>query len=473
MNRKKPFDRREFLRAAIAGTLGASSMATTMASFAGASNLARSNNKGFSDYRALVCVYLYGGNDSFNMIVPRDASRFADYEASRGSSLALPHESLLPITDAMQGEFGFHGACSGLQTLYQQNRLAVIANTGTLVQPTTRQDYLNQVGLPRHLFSHNSQQDQTMTALPQQPSRTGWSGRLAEILHPVANGNATAPLNISISGDNLLQVGASSTPVIVGSRGTPTFDICQLDDGSSRCADALSGLLDQALVATHSLRRGHARIYNRSHQLSTLIDSALGSAVTVDPSLYPDVPADFPGNPDLGLQLQTVTRLISVAQQLEHQRSVFFVSLGGWDTHDAQLGNHELLLSNLSANLSAFYQQLSDLGFADQVLTFTGSDFGRTLTSNGDGSDHGWGGNQIVMGSETLLQGGQMYGTFPDLALGSADDADLGRIIPTTPLDTMHATLARWLGVSDSDMLDLFPNLANFGGAQSDLGFLI
>ena len=447
-------------------------MQTTLGSLATAK--AALNTRGVGgDYRALVCVYLYGGNDSFNMLVPRDNPRYNTYLASRGNSLAIPQGDLLAIDDGVQGAFGLHPACGALQNLYNQNNLAIISNTGTLVQPTSQQDYANGIGLPRHLFSHNSQQDQSMTSLPQQDSRTGWAGRIADLLHAGINNDAVVPFNLSIGGQNILQVGAQSTPVMVGSGGMPTFDVCDLDSVSSYCGAALSDAVLQALAQSNELVRGHGRIYQRTHDLSTAINTALQGSVAVNPNVYPVAPQGFPGNPDLSLQLQMVTRLISIAQTLGHQRSIFFVSLGGWDTHDAQLVNQDLLLSNLSENLGAFYQQLTDLGFADQVLTFTSSDFGRTLTSNGDGSDHGWGGNQMVIGSQNNLAGGSLYGTFPDLALGSADDADLGRIIPTTPLDAYYATLVRWLGVDNAQMLDVFPNLVNFGGATTDMGFTL
>ncbi len=464
-------NRRHFLKQAIAYSLGASTLLSTMGSFATAK--ASISSKGTQDYRALVCVYLYGGNDSFNMIVPRDNSRYQNYANSRGASLALDQGSLLPFDDLVQGEFGFHPACSALQSLYNSQNLAVINNTGTLIRPTTKTDYQNNISLPRHLFSHNSQQDQSMTAWPQQPSRSGWAGRMADILHNSANNNVVVPFNLSIGGQNLLQVGDSTTPSIISPYGMPTFDVCDLGDLSSQCGQTLNQILQQSAAGSQSFEKAHAQIYQRSHDIAQLVDLALQNAVTVNPAIYPTVPAGFPGNPDLSNQLQMVTRLMSVAQDLGHTRSVFFVNLGGWDTHDNLITNHNLLLANLSDNLAAFQQQLNDHNLADQVLTFTASDFGRTLTSNGDGSDHGWGGNQLVMGSANNLLGGQMFGTFPDLTLGSVDDADLGRLIPTTPLDAYFATLVRWLGVENPDMLDIFPNLINFDGAGTDLGFLL
>ena len=464
-------NRRNFIKWSLAHSLGAAGLSSTVGALATA-KAALNVRGGLPDYRALVCVYLYGGNDSYNMLIPRDDSRYATYLASRGNSLAIPQADLLAIDDSAQGAFGLHPACSALHSLYNQNNLSIISNTGTLIQPTTQQDYANGVGLPRHLFSHNSQQDQSMTARPQQDSRSGWAGRIADLLHAGTNNDALVPFNLSVGGQNLLQVGAQSTPVIVGPGGMPTFDICDLANANSLCASALHDSLQQALAQNNALIRGHGRVFQRSHELSTAIDTALQGSVAVNPNLYPIAPQGFPGNPDLSLQLQMVTRLISVAQSLGHQRSIFFVSLGGWDTHDNQLINHDLLLSNLSQNLAALYQQLVDFGLSDQVLTFTSSDFGRTLTSNGDGSDHGWGGNQLVIGSQNNLAGGALYGTFPNLALGSEDDADLGRIIPTTPLDAYYATLVRWLGVQNEDMLDVFPNLVHFGGATTDMGFL-
>ncbi|MGJ8663592.1 MAG: DUF1501 domain-containing protein [Marinicella sp.] len=468
-------NRRRFLKHSIAHTLGASTMLSTMGAFASAKasmGQMTTMNQG-SGYRALVCLYLYGGNDSFNMIVPRDNTRYQAYADSRGQSLALDQLDLLPFDDTSQGEFGFHPACGALQNLYNSQNLAVINNTGTLIRPTSKIDYQNNIQLPRHLFSHNSQQDQSMTGLPQQPSRSGWAGRMADLMHADVNSDVVVPFNLSIGGQNLLQVGSSTTPSIISPYGMPTFDACDLSDISSHCGQTLDQILQQNLAASQAFENAHARIYNRSHNIAQLVDSALQNAVTVDPNVYPTVPADFPGNPDLANQFQMVTRLISIAQDLGHSRSVFFVNLGGWDTHDNLLNNHNLLLSNLSENMAAFQSQLSDLGLDDQVLTFTASDFGRTLTSNGDGSDHGWGGNQLVMGSPTNLLGGNMYGTFPDLTLGSADDADLGRLIPTTPLDAYFATLVRWLGVDNTNMLDIFPNLINFDGAGTDLGFLL
>lgn len=472
----RKFNRRNFLRQAITYSLGSSTLLSTMGAMASAKATISNSSlilKGDSEYRALVCVYLYGGNDSFNMIVPRDNSRYQSYNNSRGPSLSLNQNDLLPFDDGIQGEFGFHPACASLQSLYNNQNLAIINNTGTLVRPTSKIDYQNNIELPRHLFSHNSQQDQSMTGLPQQPSRTGWAGRISDLLHADINNDVVVPFNLSIGGQNLLQIGQSTTPSIISPYGMPSFDSCDLSDLTSQCGQTLNQMLFEQMNDSHELQRAHAKIYNRSHQISSLVDSALQNAAVINPAIYPTVPADFPGNPDLAQQLQMVTRLISVAQDLGHNRSIFFVNLGGWDNHDNLLQNHSLLLSNLSDNLAAFQTQLNDLGYADQVMTFTSSDFGRTLTSNGDGSDHGWGGNQLVMGSPTNLLGGNMYGTFPDLTLGSDADADLGRIIPSTPLDAYFATLVRWLGVDNSNMLDVFPNLTNFNGATTDLGFMV
>lgn len=414
-----------------------------------------------SGYRALVCVFLYGGNDGFNWLVRRDTTGYAEYAAARGT-LALSQESLLPITplDTGGAQYGLHAACTPLQAVFESGRAAFVGNVGSLLRPVTvAQVRARTAELPPHLYSHSDQQAQWMCAGPGGAHPRGWGGRVADLLHSQAH-NPQLSINLSLNGSNLWQSGGVTFPYTLGLDDAPELlpitDRSYLGGGRS---DLLLALQQQASASAHPMVREYSVRQRRSVELSQVVNGALdavGSLGTVFPESA------------IGRQLRLAARMISTHNRVGASRQMYFVGMGGWDTHDDQLATQARLLGELSAGLGAFQSAMDELGEQHNVTAFTASDFGRTLTSNGDGSDHGWGGHALVMGG--AVQGRRIYGAMPTLALNGPNDAGWGRIVPTTATDQYAATLARWFGVSDSDLPLLFPNLDRF--ASRDLGFM-
>jgi uncharacterized protein (DUF1501 family) len=413
---------------------------------------------GFSDYKALVCVFLFGGNDSWSMVVPRSDAEYAAYAASR-QNLAIARDRLLPIEplESDGAAYGVHPSMPGLQILFETARCAVVTNVGPLLEPVTLEQYRQRTArLPPQLFSHNDQQDQWHTLRGDAPLRSGWAGRIADLLADQTAGHQL-PLNVSLSGTTLFQAGELARPYVMGASGG-TFSGMT---GSSRNL-ARRAAFERIVAGDHSgvYEQAFADVQQRAVQYATLINSALAAA--------PALTTAFPSS-TLGIQLKTVARMIGTRDRLGMSRQIFFVATGGFDTHDAQLANQPTLLGNVSASLTAFYQATAELGVSANVTTFTHSDFGRTLTSNGDGSDHAWGGVQLVLGD--AVRGRTFYGRYPVLDIGSPEDVGGGRMIPALSTDQYAATLATWFGV-DSEHLGLVaPNLGAF--AQRDLGFMI
>ncbi len=417
----------------------------------------------FPDYKALVCVFLHGGNDSYNMVVPRSNAEYNAYAQSR-QNMAIAQQDLLPITPNTPdgAEYGLHPSMPGLQGLFEQGRVAFVNNVGPLVQPTTKTDYFNQsVLLPPQLFSHNDQQDQWYSLKGASVSATGWAGRIADLIRTrVANQQLAT--NVSLFGSTLFQSADETIGYVMGANGPITFT------GLSNSGDPDDLFYHQRLAfeqiinANYSsvYERGYAEIQQRAVATADLVTNALANA--------PAIATPFPQT-NLGNQLLTVAQMIAVRDTLQMERQIFFVELGGFDTHDDQVQNQPGLLGDVSNAVTAFYNATVELGVADSVTSFTQSDFGRTLTSNGDGTDHAWGGIQFVVGD--AIAGRDLYGSYPDLALDSEFDVGGGRFIPTTSADQYAATLSKWFGVDDLDLETIAPNLGNF--AVRDLGFFI
>lgn len=442
-------------RSLLKGLLGAGTAAAMAPWVAPLSALAQTT--GGSGYKALVCIFLFGGNDANNLIVPYETGEYAGYQRAR-SNLALPYAGLLPIapTNTPGRRFGLHPAMTGVQQLFTSGQAAIVANVGPLSVPTTKAQYqARSVPLPNALFSHSDQQAAWQSAVMESAGRNGWGGRLMERL--VAAGAANRGYAaLSVSGGNLWQIGDQTLlPYKVGSSGDFGFDF--YTPGGT---DALSA----AIAATLAEPRGHLfqqawlDVMARSIEVQRVLSTALtGTTLTTV----------FPGT-GLGRQLQMAARLIAARAALGLPRQVFFASLGGFDTHgDDQLQRQQELFTELSAAMTAFHQATVELGVAGDVTQFTASDFGRTLASNGGGSDHGWGSHQIVMGG--AVRGGQIVGTFPTLEVGGPDDTGSGRWIPTTAVDQLGATLGRWLGASDAQLGEVFTHLSAF---NPDLGFM-
>jgi uncharacterized protein (DUF1501 family) len=446
-------NRREFIRQAACSAVGYGAMMATVMDLLKVNAAAQTA----TDYKALVCVFLYGGNDANNLLVPRDPAQHAAYAAPRGV-LAVPRDQLLPIASVGGDgrELGLHPSMTGLQRVYGQGRAALLCNVGPLVAPVTRQDWVSRsVAMPPNLFSHDDQQVLWQTSVGDGSASTGWGGRVADLVHSL-NDTARVSMSISISGRNTFQVGRDVFQYQVSPSGVSSFEGYYVG-GSDPESRAFERILARqyANVFENAYRDTLRRVVESERQLRQAIAGAPAMATV------------FPQS-NLGGQLQAVARLIAVRASLGHRRQIFFCSTGGFDTHGNQLTAHPNLLRDVSDAMAAFYDATVELGVADVVTSFTASDFGRTLVSNGTGSDHGWGSHHVVVGG--AVRGGRLYGRYPVLAVDGPDDTDDGRWIPSTSVDAYSATLARWFGVGASDLSTVFPNIGRF--ASSDLGFL-
>jgi uncharacterized protein (DUF1501 family) len=421
-----------------------------------------------SGYKALVCVFMYGGNDYANTVVPYDAANYALYHQIRagaageeedGIALAradLAATALTPLdgavlTDGLQ--YALAPQLGGLKSLFDAGRLAIQLNVGPLIQPTTLAQYRssNKVAnpLPPKLFSHNDQQS-VWQSDGSEGATNGWGGRLGDVA-----------LSSNPSNAQLTCVSASSNAVFVSGQDAMQYQIS--GNGAIRI-NALSGTLRNAVNAivtrssAHVLEDECAAVTRRSIELEGTVNAALGGVTLTTP---------FPNNP-LARQMRVVARLIAANATLGVKRQVFFVSLGGFDNHNSLMTAHPGLMTRLDGAMSAFYAATVELGVADKVTTFTASDFGRTLSSNSDGSDHGWGSHHFVMGG--AVNGGRFYGTAPHVSTETDDQVGQGRLLPTTAVDQFGATLAQWFGCTASELPGILPNIGNF--SNTSLGFL-
>ncbi|MCC7174034.1 MAG: DUF1501 domain-containing protein [Bryobacterales bacterium] len=410
------------------------------------------------DYKALVCLFLFGGNDSNNLIVPLETREYNAYKLLR-RGLALEASTLLPVNALTGGAaYGFHPKLSELRQSYVNGRLAVVANVGTLVAPVTRPQYLAGAAVPSNLFSHLDQQTEWQTASPQATAATGWAGRLAD---RIAGWNAPPafPAFISVSGSQILGQGERTQPgTVIPGRGLGPAGF-----NTSAASQARFRGLQQILTFDTGMTLVHAA--NSILEQGLQDDARLSKALQGLPALQTVFPAT-----GIGQQLQQVARLIQARQQLGMRRQLFFASLGGFDTHIGQLATQESLFTQLSTAVSAFENATLELGVDQQVTLFTESDFNRTFQPNGNaGTDHAWGGHHIVLGG--AVRGGDIYGRFPTFELGGPDDAaSEGRWIPSVSVDQYAATLAAWFGVDADGLTAVFPNLSNF--ETRNLGFL-
>jgi uncharacterized protein (DUF1501 family) len=415
-----------------------------------------------ADYKALVCLFLQGGNDANNLLIPNDTAGYAGYASARGV-LALPQNTLLPLSPVTADgrAFALHPSMPEFQALFGQGKAAVLANVGTLVVPTTKTQYnARSVALPPQLFSHSDQQVEWQSSVPDKPFSTGWGGRLAD-LTDAFNNNSTISMSISLAGQNSFQVGRTVAQFSVGTNGVVSLT------GSSTSPTTAAGIRTQA--QKDLLASPNANLFKTAFGAATtdaISDSALLAQYVGTTAPIPFA-TSFPTS-SLGQQLRMIARLIAAAPSLGLSRQIFFARVGGWDLHDNQLGAHATLLADVSASLKAFYDTTVELGVASQVTAFTASDFGRTYNTNGDGSDHGWGSHHLILGG--AVRGNALYGRVPDLTINGPDDTGRGRWIPTTSVDEYSATLATWFGVSATNLPTVLPNIGRF--ANPNLGFL-
>jgi uncharacterized protein (DUF1501 family) len=404
------------------------------------------------DYKALVCVFLYGANDHANTVVPYDSTNHSAYASIR-ASLATPRDQLLPLVPRTALPSGAQMALApqltGLKGLFDEGRLGVLLNVGPLVVPTTLAQYnAKSVPLPPKLFSHNDQQSIWQSGLAE-GATSGWGGRLGDLF---LGSNATSTFTcMNVSGNAVFLSGQQALAYQVSSSGAVKLNATTgRAFGSTAVSQAMQALTQGS--HHHWLEAEHARTMSRAVAAEVQLSAGLAAS--------PPLGTPFNAANPLAVQLQMVARTIAARQALGTRRQVFLVSLGGFDLHDNLLAQHPALLANVSEALSSFVAATTELGVAQQVTTFTASDFGRTLTSNGDGSDHGWGAHHVVAGG--AVNGGRFWGQLPVTAVGGPDDVGQGRLLPTTSVDQLGMALARWFGVPATELSLVFPKGQNF-----------
>jgi uncharacterized protein (DUF1501 family) len=430
----------------------------------------RAKNAG-DDYKALVCVFLNGGNDANNMVVPKYNAGYAEYGAARAAQgLAIPQAELLSMMPPSLGlEFGLHPRLAELHQLWGQNKLAVVSNVGTLVQPLTKAEYLSGAPRPDQLFSHSDQVAQFRTAISNNTSTTGWGGRLADRTAGI-NGGAAIPMITSVAGVTVFSNGVTSSPLIVEPSPTPLNLVLTLN-GFGTTSDELARKTGMQRIRTEDLDK--TLIQATGFLTQQAVDAS--ERLSIDPVLT----ATFP-NTTLGNQLKQVAKIMKFRTALNMSRQIFFVQLPGFDTHGGQIAGQGNLFLQLSQALKAFYDETVAQGVSGSVTTFTMSDFSRTLnpagTGGNAGTDHAWAGHHLVMGD--AVAGGNFYGRptangsiFPTLVNNGPDDvSNRGRFVPTVSVDMYAATMARWFGLTDAEMSLVFPSINNF--PTSNLGFM-
>ena len=492
-------NRRDFIRRAACAAVGTVAMSANIRDLRLMNAAVAQSN--ITDYKALVCIFLQGGDDSNNLIIPTVTSEYNNYATVRTPVLALPSSSLQSLVvsgtsnnyvDPAGHSYGLHPACPELAELFYEGKLAALLNVGTLVYPITQAQYrAGTVSVPPQLFSHADQQTQWQTSVPDQPPTTGWAGRCADLLNSVQAG-APISLCISLAGSNTLEVGNIVTQYSVSTSGA-----ISLTGVSGARLAALTNLL--GLQYLNLQAQAYAGVAAHSINTGALLNNAITNTA---PTNYWSLP--FPAkittpnngstfSSTLAPQLQMVARLIEAGHRAAANggfgmsRQIFFCQVGGYDLHTGQtnystnnpnnviLGAHANLLAELSQSLLAFQRSMEQLGLANKVTAFTSSDFSRTFPSNGQGSDHGWGSHQLIVGglgagSGGSVNGGQTFGRLPTLVVNGPDDTGTGRWIPTTATDQYFATLATWFGVDSGNLSTVFPNLGRF--ASSNLGFM-
>ena len=445
--------RRDFLRWAASGAVSTSAFSA----LSSGPLLAAAAQAG-GDYKALVVMYLAGGNDSFNMVVPTDAAAYGDYADAR-QNLAVPLNDLLPIAPSTSDghTYGMHPALAELRQLFNDGRLAIAANTGNLVQPVTRATYQAQTAtLPPRLFSHNDQQAQSMRVAADDDAAIGWGGALGDRLSYL-NGVTNLSPSITIAGSTPLLTGASTQAYHLGTSGSVALK-------------GFNGNTGAAIQSTFDVLRGqgHTNLYQQqfaqTRSEAVELDGVISAALDGQSTLA----TEFAEDSKAASQLKMVAKMIQAHSSLGMERQVFFVKVGGFDTHAGQLEDQPTLYADVSASAASFQAAMAELSMENEVTLAVVSEFGRTLTSNGQGTDHGWGGHFLALGG--AVQGGDIYGTMPSFVVDGPDDAGSGRMIPTQATDQFAASLARWFGVPAAQLNQVFPNLGNF--SASELGFM-
>jgi uncharacterized protein (DUF1501 family) len=474
MMNKHELSRRQFLRAASMASMAGLSVSPFLLELNSVAAMAQSNP---TDYRALVCIFLQGGNDGHGTVIATDAESFSAFTTARSGApgLAYSQSDLLPIvlkTPQNGRTFALNPYLTGVQNLFNAGRAAIVTNTGTLVAPTTKtQIQKNSVPLPASLYSHFDQTAawQAITADGGSSVHTGWGGSMADLIASMNMNSAftcisTSGIALFLSGQTSFQLNVTSAgPIPISGLAKPLF-------GQQAGSNALSSILSAEEM--NLFAKEYEVIIGRSIAAQASLASSMlpaGVGGVANPTQYLDPVTNKLTNNALATSLQTVARIIGGRSSLGVSRQIFYVTLGGFDTHDNQAPQHARLLTELGEALEYFDSVMTTAGLNNQVTTFTASDFGRTLTANSDGTDHGWGSHHIVTGG--AVQGQDMYGQYPVIGSNQANDMGAGRLIPTTSVEQYAGTLARWFGLSDSQVKEVFPNFANFG-SHPYLGFM-
>ncbi|MFT4569049.1 MAG: hypothetical protein ACI9FN_004019 [Saprospiraceae bacterium] len=461
---KKAINRRKFLGQASCAAIGSTTFLSSLFNLHSVNASAGYHNT--NDYKALVCILLAGGNDSFNMLAPKGNSEYAQYATVR-SSLALPQTDILSLQGGLNNgrELGLHPSLIELQSIYNQDDLAFVSNVGSLVEPINIGQYTSGSGkLPLGLFSHVDEIAHWQTSTPNERGRLGWAGRMADILCTV-NSNTNISMNMSLSGTNLFQTGNTISPYTLTQRGSIGMN-----------GYNTPGLFDQ--IRTSAMDSVLAEHYNNLYEVTyrNILRQSQDSHLIYKEAISKINPINtvFTESNNLALDLKVVAETIAARNDLGMSRQVFFINYGGWDHHDEVLNAQSKMLRTVDEALGQFNTATHELGVQNEVTTFSISDFGRTLTSNGNGSDHAWGGNAFVMGG--AVKGGEIYGQYPDLDLGNPLDIGRGRLIPTMASDQYFAELALWFGVPKSELDMVLPNIDRFYDTRLNVppvGFLL
>jgi uncharacterized protein (DUF1501 family) len=469
--------RRNFLRTASMASMAGFSVSPFLLELNSLAAMAQET--GSSDYRALVCVYLQGGNDGHGTVIATDPDSFSAFTQARSGApgLAYPKSELLPITlnTPQSGRtFALNPYLTGVQNLFNSGRAAIVANTGTLIAPATKTEINNNsVPLPASLFSHFDQTAawQAIASNLGSGEHVGWGGAVADLIESMDMNSNSMFTCISTAGNALFLAGETSFQLNCTPAGPiPIYGLSQPSSGQSASADALKAIL--SAEESNLFAKEYEAVIQRSIRAQALLAKAMppaGKGGIPNPPQYLDpVMKKLADNP-LADSLQTVARIIAGRGMLGVTRQIFYVQLGSFDTHNNQAQLHSQLLTQLSEAFQYFDGLMTTLGLSNQVTTFTVSDFGRTLTSNSNGTDHGWGSHHFVMGG--AVQGHDMYGQYPVVGANQVNDVGEGRLIPTTAVEQYAGTLARWFGLSDSQVREVFPNFGNFG-SNPYLGFM-
>jgi len=477
--KNKQISRRRFFGEASCAALGTTALLSSVSNLKLLNALAAPAMSVEEDYKALVCILLAGGNDSYNMLVPRSGEAYTNYQATR-ADLALLQSDILPI-NPLNGdgvEYGLHPSMTHLQSLFEDGNAAMMANIGTLIEPiyNSGEYHARSKKRPLGLYSHSDQIQQWQTSIPQSREAIGWGGRMADLLKDT-NSNASISMNISLSGRNVFQSGETTMEYTISNRGTGAKGIEVIDEYGN------NGFLNR--IRENAVKSLVEDVYSDIFKstFSNITSDALEAQKEFSNAIASVAPFSEKQNGDpvfsehyLSQNLRMIAKTIAARERLGMKRQTFFITFGGWDHHNEVLDNQLYMLNVVSKALKEFFDVLKDdLQIENNVTAFTVSDFGRTLTSNGQGSDHAWGGNQIVVGG--AVNGQRIYGQYPSLRL---DDNVLnlnnrGAMIPTTSVDEYFAEMALWFGVSPNDLATILPNIGNFytpGSSDMPIGFL-